>query len=111
MANLLLQHAVENIWCEPSQDYQTTLGLSRLTSVAVNSYVNVLWRSISLPAVAGVNRPLFHVYQIGALPPDFFNISIEKETWVPVKEVIENALSSLDISDVAFHHIEIEGIE
>lgn len=28
-----------------------------------------------------------------------------------VKEVIENALSSLDISDVAFHHIEIEGIE
>ena len=97
MANLLLQHAVENIWCEPSQDYQTTLGLSRLTSFAVNSYVNVLWRSISLPVVAGVNKPLFHVYQIGALPPDFFNIGIEKETWVPVKEVIEKNEVMIDI--------------
>lgn len=71
MSLLLLQHAVKNIWCEPVQDYQTVMGLARLTVNAVSRTCNVLWSSIKLPQIANSLRSPFHVYQIGALPPSF----------------------------------------
>lgn len=97
MSLLLLQHAVKNIWCEPVQDYQTVMGLARLTVNAVSRTCNVLWGSIKLPQIANSLRGLFHVYQIGALPPSFFNLSLPAEEWVLGSEVVEQFSVVIDI--------------
>lgn len=89
MSGLLLEHAVRTIWCEPIRDRQEYLALARLTKSAVSKYVTVLWERISLPEVSGLTRPLFHVYQIGALDSSVFDIStLTKDVWFGLESVI-----------------------
>lgn len=86
MSNLLLQHALDNIWCEPAQDYQSVISLARLTKNSVTRRVKVLLNDIVLPLP---ERQPYHVYQIGALPDDFFNLELSKNVWYLADELIE----------------------
>lgn len=88
MGGLLVEHAVANVWCEPIQDRQEITALARLTKNAVSGFVNVLWGRIVLPPIAGLTRPTFHVYQIGALSATLFDIVIEIDTWVNLRDVV-----------------------
>lgn len=84
MADYLRNHALANLWCEPIQDYQYTFSPARITANGgVLRYARVLGEAIPLPDFDTVGNPsLFHVYQIGQLPPEVFKFELPYTTWV-----------------------------
>jgi hypothetical protein len=84
MADYLRNHALVNLWCEPIQDYQYTFSPARITAGSgVLRYARVLGEAIPLPDFDTPGVPaLFHVYQIGQLPPEIFKFELDYETWV-----------------------------
>lgn len=82
--SILKQHAIENIWCEPSQDYQHVYKPQRLTPAAGAFKVyDVVQDQIRLPNYTEVNdRTRFHVYQIGFQWKTSYNINVDLGTWV-----------------------------
>ena len=83
MGELLKEHALANLWCEPIQDRQHTLTPARLTPAggSFRSF-EVLWENIPLPNFSDNTRRRYHVYQIGQLDPATFNMDIPLETWI-----------------------------
>ena len=83
MGELLKEHALANLWCEPIQDRQHTLTPARLTPAggSFRSF-EVLWENIPLPISSSNVRRRYHVYQIGQLDPASFNMDIPIETWI-----------------------------
>jgi len=66
MADFLVKHAIQNVWCTPEQDQQSNFKLGKITRYGgVYTKVDVMWRQYPLP-VAGV---LFHCYQVGNIGP------------------------------------------
>lgn len=98
MTNALVQHALENLWCEPIQDSQYTLGLSRLTHTGGVSRRMTLHReTIRLPNYAVGDRTYFHVYQIGQLPPAIFNMEFRSTDWVSGIALAERDNTVIDV--------------
>ena len=90
MSDLLKAHALANIWCEPSQDRQYTIRPARLTPRGgAFKRVRVMWSSVPLPNTDAVSDlGLYHVYQIGQIPPELLNIHTLSPTWTPMVDVI-----------------------
>lgn len=97
MGGLLVEHAIANIWCEPIQDRQYRTALARLSKNAVSKFVNVLWERIELPLVSGYARPLWHVYQVGALPASLFDITLPVGQWTAVSSLVVTDAVVVDI--------------
>lgn len=78
MTNVLLRHAMENVWCVPEQDNQYTFSGYRISHsrAEVNRFV-LMNRSVDLP----VNGVRFHVYQIGQLHPSIAGLLPPKHDW------------------------------
>lgn len=76
MVSLLKAHALADIWCEPQQDHQHVIQPARIThNGGAFRRASVLWESLPLPnADLPLDLSVYHVYQIGQLPPAFFNI-------------------------------------
>lgn len=67
MSNPVLQHALENVWCVPEQDFQYIFSGYRVSqSRAEINRFRLMNREIRTPT-AGVR---YHIYQIGHLHPD-----------------------------------------
>lgn len=96
MSNLLIQHAIENVWCEPRQDKQHTIGLARLSPLDGVSHSILIQRVQVLlpPAVAG--SFYFHVYQLGRLPLEILNLAIDGE-WKLLLNVAEATDTVIDL--------------
>ena len=90
MSDLLKAHALANIWCEPSQDRQYTIRPARLTPRGgAFKRVRVMWSVVPLPnADSLTDTGLYHVYQIGQLPPELLNIHTLSPTWTSIVDVI-----------------------
>lgn len=85
MSGLLVQHALDNIWCEPTQDRQHIIQGARLTGVGgTKGSVLVLHKKIKLPE--GETK-FFHVYQVGSLNAGLFDISIAPDTWLNIADI------------------------
>lgn len=84
MTDYLRNHALVNLWCEPIQDYQYTFSPARITAGSgVLRYARVLGEAVPLPDFdTPGSSSLFHVYQIGQLPPEVFKFELAYETWV-----------------------------
>jgi hypothetical protein len=66
MYDYLVDNALRNVWCAPTQDRQAILQPARLTpDGGVTNSVQIDWSEYELPAS---NAP-FHVYQIGQISP------------------------------------------
>lgn len=78
MEEVLVQHAVKNVWCAPRQDRQCILKLGRLTPFlgSMNRF-KVMWEELPLPEL----KVPFHVYQIGQNTPQSFGLNTEVGTW------------------------------
>jgi len=73
MSDYLVQQAVQNIWCTPTQDMQQIVKLAKITRYGgVYTKVAVMWRQYNLP-VANV---LFHVYQVGGISPRHLGLTM-----------------------------------
>lgn len=81
--DLLIEHALKNVWCAPGQDRQTIVKPAKLTQpYGVFKDVRIMWQSYPLPDTT--NR--WHVYQIGGVHPIIFNLFTRCFDWVSLKE-------------------------
>lgn len=76
MASLLTQFAINSIWCDPRQDRQTVIRLARVTkNGGAYKSASVVRQQVRLPnSDISTDKGTYHVYQIGQLPPHFFNM-------------------------------------
>lgn len=83
MEEVLLQHAVKNVWCAPRQDRQCILELGRLTPFlgSMNRF-KVMWEELPLPEM----KVPFHVYQIGQNTPQSFGLNTEVGSWKRISD-------------------------
>jgi hypothetical protein len=96
MADYLIKQAIQDIWCTPAQDQQSTIKLAKITRYGgVYTKVDVMWRQYTLP-VAGV---LFHCYQIGGISPKQLGLSIpaKRGLWMHLPQVCEAEETIVDL--------------
>jgi hypothetical protein len=78
MPRYLIDHAVKNVWCSPSQDNQLIFKPVRITAdLGVLKYAKVMQRRVTLPDFE--NR--YHIYYIGQFPPALANLLARDPTW------------------------------
>ena len=81
--DLLIEHALKNVWCAPGQDRQTIIKPAKLTTpYGSMREVRIMWQSYPLPD----NTSRWHVYQIGGVHPIIFNMFTRCFEWISVKD-------------------------
>lgn len=91
MRNYLTDHALENLWCEPSQDRQYIIKPARHTKNggALRS-APVGWVRVPLPITdSTASSRFFHVYQLGQKPPSLLNIADNPGKWYSAEGLME----------------------
>lgn len=99
MADYLVKHAIQNVWCTPTQDQQSIFQLAKITRYGgVYTKVDVMWRQYLLPAV-GV---LFHCYQIGNISPQHLGLTAPKAPgiWIKMAAACEAEETIVDLYTV-----------
>lgn len=99
MRNYLTEHALQNLWCEPTQDRQYIIQPARYTlkGGALN-YAPVGWIRIPLPVQSsGTSSRFFHLYQIGQIPPDLLNIAGSMGQWYTAEGLMETHGVLIDV--------------
>jgi len=100
MGELLREHALINLWCEPIQDRQYVISPARLTP-AGGSFrsTKVLWEQVPLPNYDSPgDRGLYHVYQIGQIDPEVFNITdLKTEQWRSLQDLTYHNQMVIDV--------------
>lgn len=92
MYNAIVDHAIENVWCAPLQDYEHTIMPARLTPAGGwLRYANVIWNdALPLPHAEDVrNTKRYHVYQIGKYPDFLLGIPDLPNRWVNLNEIMD----------------------
>ena len=96
MANALLNHAIKTVWQEPNQDRQFNVGLARLTPLGgVLHSQKVLWHTVFTPKVEG--RKWFHIYQVGQVPEEVFDVLLMDSTWITIEKICESQSILIDL--------------
>jgi hypothetical protein len=92
MSDVLVDYAIQNIWCNPNQDKQYVFKPKRVTSykTAINK-VRVVDRILELPT----RNTKYHVFQIGQINPNTLSILRDApdwliDRWVRFDETINN---------------------
>lgn len=79
--NYLIEHAARLVWCSPYEDEQYIIEGAQLTDSNGDIVDTILFqRILNLPTP----RDRYHVYMLGGNYPEVFNLSLEKETWLPL---------------------------
>ena len=93
MSNYLINHAIKNVWCYPSQDKQLMIEPVRLTpSRGAKNLVGTLWEPVPLPS----KNHLYHVYQLGQLPTAYYGVINLTNEWVSLLSVAQRNEISVD---------------
>lgn len=97
MSDFLIEHALDNVWCTPDQDYQYTYGLAHITGpYGTSRLVDVEWQTIVLP-----NREdVFNVYWIGQIHPKLLGLINSWKTWTPFSTVCNKAKMIVDLFNI-----------
>lgn len=83
--DLLIKHAVENVWCSPKQDRQYITRPKRISRYGGEVVqIELDWLNVYLPD----NLNYYHVYQIGHLHPDYLGLFPVKNQWVSFSRVM-----------------------
>jgi hypothetical protein len=94
MSDFLIEHALDNVWCTPDQDYQYIYRLAHITGpYGTTRLVDVEWQTIVLP-----NRTdTFNVYWIGQIHPKLLGLVDSWKTWTPFSVVCNEAKMMVDL--------------
>lgn len=90
MREYLIQHAIDNVWCNPEQDRQYIFKAHKISKpLGELNRFDLMERRVELP----VRNTKFHVFQIGQLHPTMLGLLPRKpvwaiEGWVGFKETI-----------------------
>lgn len=98
MTSILKEHALSNIWCEPSQDRHYVIKPERITQPGgVFRYTTLMGERLDLPLLNNSGmRNFFHVYQIGKLNDNMFNLDLSDNVWYNVKDLCEYQQIQID---------------
>jgi hypothetical protein len=78
MYDVLVNHALQNVWCTPNQDLQVVFEPARISpNGGVRGTAMVIWDTIPLPTTTD----LYHVYQIGQVSPALLNLLPTQGVW------------------------------
>lgn len=92
MYNAIVDHAIDNVWCAPLQDYEHTIMPARLSPAGGwLRYANVIWnRQLPLPhAEDKRSTKRYHVYQIGKYPDFLLGVPDLPDRWINLNEIME----------------------
>ena len=93
MRDYLINHALQNAWCSPSQDLQVILRPKRISKPeGVHTSVTCMWGTLPLPT-----NDMYHVYQIGQIHPSLLGLIPRRKVWVTLSETMgaENLIADL----------------
>jgi len=99
MYNFLVDHARQNVWCNPDQDNQLIFAAHRLTKpVGELNRFTLMNRVINLPE----QSKRYHIYQVGQVHPNIvgllpINPGWVVESWVKFSDAINNLKLFVDI--------------
>jgi len=94
MNEYIVQHALQNVWCSPEQDYQHLFKLCRISRPrGVMRSVAVEWAQLQLPDITNV----YHVYQLGQLSPVFLKLLPTTKTWYSTSSAVNTNEITIDI--------------
>ncbi len=102
MSDLIVQHALRNVWCTPRQDKQLRIKIARLTnSNGVRNFITLNGNSTQLPTT----NETWHVYQFGQVHFELYNINTMRQTWISIERLANrnNALMEL-YTDTGKHY-------
>lgn len=92
MYSAIVNHAIDNVWCAPLQDYEHTIMPARLTPAGGwLRYANVIWNdSLPLPHYKDTrSTKRYHVYQIGKYPDFLLGIPDLPNRWINLNEIMD----------------------
>jgi hypothetical protein len=81
----LVDNALRNVWCAPTQDKQVPFQLARLTPDGgeLNS-VTLMWNQYALPTLGDA----YHVYQVGQVNPLMLGLSPNAGVWATISSAM-----------------------
>lgn len=79
MQRYLIDHALQNVWCNPQQDNQMVIAATRLTKDnGVLNYFTLMNRQVKMPQTG----KRYHVYQIGQILPVAIGLKPIGTQWI-----------------------------
>lgn len=82
-SDYLIQHARDNVWCTPDQDFQVILAPARISPPqGIRNNIRVLWTMVNLPT----KTDWYHVYQVGEITPKLLGLLGTANTWISLQE-------------------------
>ena len=94
MSDFLVNHAVQNVWCNPKQDLQVTYKPQRISNRrGVRGRMSHMWTSVSMPTPTDV----YHVYQIGQYQPFLIGLSPIRGKWRSLAELMNEEFLFADV--------------
>lgn len=90
----LIEHALDNVWCSPDQDFQVIIKPHRLTDyLGVKAVAKVEWQQIGMPDPT----TKFHLYQIGNLHPGLVGLFPRAGHWARASDHMNVQGMTIDI--------------
>lgn len=92
MYEAIVDHAIENVWCAPLQDYEHTILPARLSPAGGwLRYANVIWNSaLPLPNAKDTrSTKRYHVYQIGKYPDFLLGVPNLPNKWINFNDIMK----------------------
>lgn len=84
MSDLIIGHALRNVWCTPRQDKQLRIKVGRLTAdFGVRNFVHINNIALQLPTTG----EKWHVYQFGQVHFEIYDINLVRQNWISVERV------------------------
>ncbi len=102
MSDFLVNHAVQNVWCNPQQDLQVTYKPQRIsTRRGVRGRISHMWTSINMPTPTDV----YHVYQIGQYHASLIGLSPARGKWRVLAELMNEEFLFADVYTINGQHL------
>lgn len=94
MNEMIVDHAIRNVWCSPTQDLQARIALQRISpKLGVWNYIETMRRTVKLPT----NNDRYHVYTVGQLYPVILGLEAIEQQWVKFSDVCKNQNLIVDL--------------
>lgn len=92
--SILVNHAKQNVWCEPSQDAYHTFKPWRVSNkLGASGSVSIQWYTVNLPT----NYPdRYHAYHVGKIDADRIGLNLKPGAWVNLHDLIQNNRAVID---------------
>jgi hypothetical protein len=84
----LIDYAVKNLWCTPSQDSQYTFALRRITPAG--GFMGS-WSTLMINVRAPTNDARYHLFQIGGLYPKTADLVEKQGVWIKLSDSARTA--------------------